>query len=132
MTKRGSSASSPTAAANFCHRFSDPTATCSGDDAVANSPYGAIAGWWAPAMPGTSPPSSQRVPWKACTPTTPDSSEVRTTRPTPVVWRSCSAATTPYARFIPASRSAIGTPTLVGCSVPVTDISPPSPCAIWS
>ncbi len=33
---------------------------------------------------------------------------------------------------MPAHRSAIGTPTFVGCSVPVKDISPPSPWAIWS
>ena len=31
VTKRGSSASIPTAPANFCHRFSEPTATCRGD-----------------------------------------------------------------------------------------------------
>ncbi len=62
----------------------------------------------------------------------PASSDVRTTRPTPVVVRSCSAASTPYAPYIPAIRSAIGTPTLVGCPVPVIDISPPSPWAIWS
>ena len=98
------------------------------------SPYGAIEGWWGPDIPGTSLATVQRVPWKACTPTTLASSEVRTTRPRPVRERSCSAARTPYAPFMPASRSAIGTPTLVGCSgsLPVMLISPPSPCAIWS
>ena len=62
----------------------------------------------------------------------PASSEVRTTLPRPVAVRSCRAASTPYAPYMPATRSAIGTPTLVGCSVPVIDISPPSPWAIWS
>ncbi len=95
-------------------------------------PYGAIDGWWSPASPGTSPATVHRVPWKACTPTIPASSDVRTTRPRPVRARSCSAASTPKAPFIPAIRSAIGTPTFVGCSVPVIDISPPSPWAIWS
>ena len=95
-------------------------------------PYGAIAGWCAPETPGTSPATVQRVPWKACTPTTAASRDVRTTRPRPVRVRSWRAAVTPYARFMPASRSAIGTPTLVGWSVPVTLISPPSPWAIWS
>ena len=95
-------------------------------------PYGAMAGWCDPLRPGTSPAMVQRVPWKACTPTMPASSEVRTTRPRPVRVRSWSAARTPYARFMPASRSAIGTPTLVGSPTPVTLISPPSPWAIWS
>ena len=38
----------------------------------------------APESPGTSPATVHRVPWNACTPTTPASSEVRTTRPRPV------------------------------------------------
>ena len=132
VAKRGSAGSSPNSAAKARHSPSDPHAIWIGAEPVANMPYGAIDGWWSPASPGTSPATVQRVPWNACTPTTPASSDVRTTRPTPVRVRSCSAATTPYAPFMPASRSAIGTPTLVGSSVPVIDISPPSPCAIWS
>ena len=120
------------AGANFCHSPSLPTATWTGEVAVANIPYGAMAGWCDPLTPGTSPAMVQRVPWNACTPTTPASREVRTTRPRPVRIRSCSAASTPYARFMPASRSAIGTPTLVGSLTPVRLISPPSPWAIWS
>ena len=52
----------------------------------------------------------------------------------PVRSRSCRAAATPYAPYIPASRSPIGTPTRIGSSgpVPVSDIRPASPCAIWS
>ena len=40
---------------------------------------------------------------------------VRTTRPRPVAFRSCRAATTPYAPYMPASRSPIGHADPVGC-----------------
>ncbi len=41
---------------------------------------------------------------------------------------------TPYAAKMPAQRSAIGRPTRSGPwpGKPVTDMSPPMPCAIWS
>jgi hypothetical protein len=132
VAKSTSVGSQPKAPHSARHSPSEPHAICTGADAVANMPYGAIDGWWSPASPGTSPATVQRVPWNACTPTMPASSEVRTTRPRPVRERSCRAATTPNAPFMPAIRSAIGTPTLVGSSVPVIDIRPPSPCAIWS
>ena len=51
---------------------------------VSNMPYGAIDGWWSPERPGTSPATVHLVPWNACTPTMPASSDVRTTRPWPV------------------------------------------------
>ena len=60
-----------------------------------NSPYGASAGWWLPWARPTCPATVYAVPWKAWTPTTEASSEVRTTRPRPVISRSRSAAATP-------------------------------------
>ncbi len=130
----GASGSRPNAVANFCHRPWLPTAICSIPSRQLKRPYGVIEGWWLPWAWGTSPATVYRVPWKACTPTIAASRLVRTTRPRPVACRSCSAATTPYAPYMPASRSPIGTPTRVGWSGsgPVSDISPASPCAIWS
>jgi hypothetical protein len=80
------------------------------------------------------PPIVARVPWNAWMPTMPAMSEVRTTLPRPVRSRSSRAASTPYAPWMPASRSAIGTPTRWKSSgpEPVMDMRPPSPCAIWS
>ena len=132
VAKPSSAGSHSNAVHSARHSPSEPQAIWIGAVPVANMPYGAIDGWWSPERPGTSPATVHLVPWNACTPTMPASSEVRTTRPRPVRVRSCSAATTPNAPFMPAIRSAIGTPTLVGWLVPVIDISPPSPWAIWS
>src|SRR5215217_1405324 len=91
-------------------------------------------GWWLPCAWPTLPATVHAVPWNACTPTIAASSEVRTTWPRPVRSRSISAASTPYAPYMPASRSPIGTPTRCGSSgpEPVSDMRPPSPWAIWS
>ena len=132
MANPASAGSQPSAEQSAFHSPSEPQAIWMGAVPVANMPYGAIDGWWSPESPGTSPATVHLVPWNACTPIIPASSDVRTTRPRPVLARSCSAATTPKAPFIPAIRSAIGTPTFVGSAVPVIDISPPSPWAIWS
>ena len=83
------------AAQNLRHRPSLPTAICTEPSRQWNRPYGAIDGWWLPCARPTSPATVHRVPWKACTPTTAASSDVRTTVPTPVRCRSLSAATTP-------------------------------------
>ena len=72
--------SSPKASQSRCHSPSLPTAICTEPSRQWKRPYGAIDGWWLPADRPTSPATVQRVPWKACTPTTDASSEVRTTR----------------------------------------------------
>src|SRR3954470_20045336 len=130
----GVSGSSPNSAHSRRHSDSLAQATWTLPSAQWNRPYGAIEGWWLPCARPTWPATVHAVPWKACTPTIAASSEVRTTWPRPVRSRSSSAASTPYAPYMPASRSPIGTPTRCGSSGPgpVTDISPPSPCAIWS
>ncbi len=62
------------------------------------------------------------------------SSEVCTHFPSPVVSRSISATRMPWASRMPEHRSAMGMPTRTGpCpGMPVMDIRPPMPCAIWS
>ena len=62
------------------------------------------------------------------------SSEVETHWPSPDCSRSSSAMRMPSAQNSPAERSAIGMPTRTGPwpGMPVIDISPPMPCAIWS
>src|SRR5689334_16379608 len=64
--------------------------------------------WWLPWAWPTSTATVQRVDWKPCTPTVAASIDVRTTVPRPVRPRSTRAASTPYAPYMPASRSAIG------------------------
>ncbi len=88
-------------------------------------------------MPAARPTVSamvHRVPWKPRTPTVAESSDVRTTWPLPVRSRSCSAAISPYAPYMPPRMSEIGVPTFCGSSAaePVIDIRPASPWAIWS
>ena len=102
MANPSSAASHPSASHSARHSPSEPQAIWIGAVAVSNMPYGAIEGWWSPDRPGTSPATVHLVPWKACTPTMPASSDVRTTRPRPVRVRSCSAASTPKAPFMPA------------------------------
>ena len=98
-------------AQNRCHRPSLPTAICTLPSAVSKSPYGQIDGWWLPWPRRPRRPRSTwclekhapRRRWQAA----------RTARPgharcarVPAVRRA-----TPNAPYMPASRSAIGTPT---------------------
>ncbi len=102
--------------------------------AVLNTPVGMPVGWSLPACGGISLPMSQRDAWKSSIVTIASSSDVCTHCPFPDFVRSYSATRMPCARKMPAVRSAIGMPTRTGpCpGNPVIDISPPSPCAIWS
>ena len=81
-----------------------------------------------PARAAPRAPTVQRVPWKACTPTTPASSEVRTTRPRPVrsplVQRGERRRTRRSSR--PAGRRSARRP-WSAARCPVTDISRPRP-----
>ena len=79
-----------------------------------NVPYGAIEGWRLPVRAGSTPALSQPAPWNACTAVTAASRDVSTAVPRPVRSRSASAVITPNAPNMPASRSAIGSPTRVG------------------
>ena len=101
---------------------------------VLNTPVGMPVGWSLPACGGMVPSMSQRAAWKSSMVTMASRSEVCTHWPLPERSRSMSAPRTPWARKIPAVRSAIGMPTRTGpCpGSPVTDMSPPVPCAIWS
>lgn len=60
LANRGSAGSNPSAPASFCHKISDPHDNWIGPVAVWNRPYGAIAGWCAPARPGSSSAIVQR------------------------------------------------------------------------
>ena len=76
----------------------------------------------------------QRAAWKSIMAIIDSSSDVCTQRPVPVRSRSCSATSTPMARYRPAARSDTGIPARTGPAPgsPVTLISPPMPWAIWS
>ena len=101
---------------------------------VLNTPVGMPVGWSLPAWGGISFAMSQRAAWKSSMVIIACSSEVCTHWPRPERSRSSSATRTPWARKMPAVRSATGMPTRTGpCpGRPVTDMSPPMPCAIWS
>ena len=76
----------------------------------------------------------QRAAWKSSIAIWASRSEVCTHWPSPDTSRSTRAVRIPIARYIPAVRSAIGTPTRTGPwpGSPVIDMSPPMPWAIWS
>ena len=102
--------------------------------AVLKTPVGIAVGWSLPACGGISLPMSQREAWKSSIVTIACSSEVCTHWPFPERSRSSSATRMPWARKMPAVRSATGMPTRTGPwpGRPVIDMSPPMPWAIWS
>ncbi len=93
-----------------------------------------MVGCWLPSWPGTTPSISQRVAWKSMKLTIASSSDVCTHCPRPVRSRASNAARTPWVSSVPAAVSEMAMPTRHGPDPggPVTLISPPSPCAIWS
>ena len=98
------------------------------------APIGTIVGCWLPSWPGTSPSISQRAAWKSMKLTIASSSDVCTHCPRPVRSRAINAASTPWVSNVPAAVSEMAMPTRHGPEPggPVTLISPPRPCAIWS
>ena len=124
----------PIVSQNRCHSRPPLAAMLICPSLVGNTPVGMPVGWSLPACPATSPAISQREAWKSSMKTCASSSDVCTQRPSPVRSRSKSAIMMPSASRLPAVRSSIGMPTRTGpCpGKPVIDISPPSPCAIWS
>src|SRR5262244_527373 len=78
------------------------------------------------------PSMSQRAAWKSSMVTMASRSEVCTHCPLPERSRSMRAQRMPWARKMPAVRSATGMPTRTGpCpGKPVTDMSPPMPGAV--